>query len=685
MTTEFRLSFTAREFETIKQEISDLIKGTRPDVWSDFFESNIGVALVDLAAFIGDMVSAGQDAAAVEWYLSTCQRYESALRFANSVGYIPRSATPAEVTVKGVSLPSQLVLNGGTVPAGTVISSQEGLQYELLEDVLIDVGASVSRLTLYEGTSYEETFDPSSEPSQVITPANGVVAEGSWSVYVGDASDPANLWTQVEKVSFEESATETYEVSFDGEGRLVITFGDNTAGKIPDDTITVQYRTTAGFDGNVPLLSIRGSVKINLTGGLGTVSVVYENSEEAASGGADRESLAELKVNIPAYIRSQDKIITLNDYNTSVLRVSGIALVFTDLLIASYSANIVRVHVWTTEEVTFTSEDALGTTADAAYERYATLPLSGANDVQEYLGTRTPVTTLNTIIRPGVAQADVYLGDVFYDPSWAKEDVQQRITEAVVAVFEASDGFRIRFAELYNAVRDVEGVSYFYIERIVFEKLDKPAATGTVELLGQPSETDTITISDGATTRTFEFDTDDTVTPGNVDVNIGADALETLANLIDAINANLSMRAYRDVTTINPTAVLDNLTPGEGGNVVILKVGANIVVTGMAGGSDTPATLQTDYRREQEPIEDAWPEGTYDPPTPGDPWVDDGGIKPYEPLQDLLIEAAVGTRRFYDETYAYNNEIRYDAGLGETSLVQAVNLRRLFMRLVATE
>jgi len=793
------ISHTARDVNTILTELENLVLSTAPDDWSDFFESNLGQLIIRFNALIGDMLSMGQDAVAIEVFLATCQRYESALRFCQSVGYVPRSATPASVEVVSVSFPASVTLYGATIAVGSTIAGPNGLQYELLEAYTIPVGALDATLTLQEGKSFTETFEPSSQPRQQISTSNGVVAEDSWEVYVGTVS-PANLWSQIDSLALETTASKTYEVSFDGSGRLLVQFGDGAAGKIPDGTITVLYRTTNGEAGNAPIYSVDGSMKVTLGGGAGTASVQFRNSTGKATGGRDRESLSELRVNVPAYIRSQDKILTLQDYTTNVGRVAGVSLVFADILQASYGGNGVRVHIWDEEDVTFTVEmydDSIRTDRD--YTRYLQAPVGTTDDVQRFLRDRTPVNVHSAIIRPTVAWVDVYLSEVYYNTWYTREAIHQAIGDAIIGVFEAASGFRVELNELYNAIRDVPGVGTFYLDRLVLSGYRRPPATGTISLSAQPTDGDTIIISDGVTTRTFEFDSNGSVITGNDDVQIGADTEETLEYLRLAINGRLEINAVTDPLAVNPTLNLSNRVPGEDGNVVITKSGAVITVTGMSGGSDAPEVHTTDYRRIQNPPleDDRWPPGTYDESTPAtgrivfdggaqptdtetiivgdgvdtktfefddnaaytpgnipvtigvdadttlanlktaieaqlgitgtvdagatDPTLNlendtsgpdgneditttgaaitvsgmdgggtgvgywrDGGIEPYEPMQDLIILAA-GTQgiRYYDDTYFYNNEIFYTSTAEyEISMVQAINLRRIIMELI---
>lgn len=615
-----RIRLTNRDFESIRGELEAIITQTRPGLQSDFNDVSLGSMLVDLNAFIGDLISFGQDSITLEVFLATARRYESALRFARSVGFIPRSAAAAEVTVQSVTLPDQVTTLGATVLAGAILTGQNGLPYELLADAIIPSGSNISRLNLFEGVSETDIFEPTSLPDQEIITENGIVADGSQEVFIGDPTVLANKWTSVDSVALEVGATETYEITFTGEGKLRITFGDGTSGKIPDDTVTVLYRTTSGVAGNAPIGSIRGNIQAELIGGAGVVSILYENSDTPATGGADRESIEELRVNIPAFIRSVDKILTLLDYDSNVPRVPGVALAFTDLSLSSFQGNTIIVNVWDEETVDFVSEsigDARRSTAQ--YTRFRQMPLERVNEIQDFLRARTLQTVQNTIKRPTVAQIDIYLANVTIDARFDRDAVHAGITQAVVDAFEAATGFAIRVSAIYDAIRDVPGVRFFHIDRIVFDHLSSAAATGTVTFTGgaQPTDGETVTISDGGIPVVLEFDDDASVSLG-LAVAIGATSLETMANLITAINNNLQITAVLDPSSVDPKASLTQKQQGSQFNIPISETGVAIAVTGMSGGDDDLDDTVDDHRRIQSPTPDPFPPGPY---VPGEPFV----------------------------------------------------------------
>jgi len=119
--------------------------------------------------------------------------------------------------------------------------------------------------------------------------------------------------------------------------------------------------------------------------------------------------------------------------------------------------------------------------------------------------------------------------------------------------------------------------------KFLVEGVTLTQSTGSVDLTGNPADEDMVTISDGTTEVTFEFDDDATVTAGNVAVTIGLNAAATIATFISVFNA----------TALNITAAAGggdsaDLTSDDTHptNVTITEdeAGANITVVGMTGG-----------------------------------------------------------------------------------------------------
>lgn len=466
------IDYTKRQYADVRDELTAFVAATRPADYSDFFESNLGTAIVELNAYVADLISFGQDVVAQEIYLSTARRYDSALRFARSVGFVPRSAVAATAILRSTTLPSSVVTNGGVVSAGSFVEGLNGFFYEVETDAAIPPGSSIASIPVKEGRTFTETFTPTKAASQTFQVSQGIVEEDSWQVFVGDATDIGNLWTQVDNVLFESTDTQTYEVFFDGEGRVSVRFGDGNAGQVPNQLVTIIYRTTNGLNGNTALNTIRGNFTVSVLLGAITESLEVANTSAAASGGQDRETVEELRTNIPIFLRTLDKVVSIRDYDEAVTTQPGIALSFSDVPLASFSGNIVRVHVWDQEQIDFLVTSSSGVTSSVKYNQYAASTGIRKNQIQQYLQPRSMVTVHNIVVAPSVALVDLSIGIVTYDRINNRNTVHEDLVRAATDLFEDSSGFEIRIADIYSKLLLVPGVRYFTIQEIVFEHID---------------------------------------------------------------------------------------------------------------------------------------------------------------------------------------------------------------------
>lgn len=475
------IDFTGRDFDGIDAALVAFIRATRPTEQTDLDSpSSLGRMLTQQVAYIGDLLSFVADRTAQEALLATATRYDSAHRAARSVGYVPRSTTGATAVLTAQILPANVVQQGAVIAKSAAFTAANGLRYETIAETTIAPGSTIARVTVREGRTFSETFVPTRAASQEVRSNNSIVEQDSWHVFVGDANDPGDEWRQVDNVLFELSPTNTYEVTFDGDGFLLVRFGDGNAGKIPDQTVTVVYRTANGVAGNAPINSLRGTLQARTSISLLTETVDFVNLE-VATGGRDRESVDSLRISVPAFLRTVDKVVALRDYAEGLRTQAGIALAFADNPTAGFSGNIVRVHVWANESFDFTSIGASsGITTTATYLRYAQAPSSSAAVVQRYLAPRTMTTVHNIVLRPTVALLDLSFGSIAYDKINDRVKVHEGIVKAVIALFERSTGFVIRIAEIYEAVLAVPGVRHFQIESATFERTDPTNAAVTL-------------------------------------------------------------------------------------------------------------------------------------------------------------------------------------------------------------
>ncbi len=121
-------------------------------------------------------------------------------------------------------------------------------------------------------------------------------------------------------------------------------------------------------------------------------------------------------------------------------------------------------------------------------------------------------------------------------------------------------------------------------------------AQGSLTLTAQPSDGDTVTLSDGVDPATvFEFDSNSSVISGHVAVTIGSDIEATMANLVAAINAASNLGVTADAFGVANSCTLHNDASGVAGNVAITTTCGNLTVSGLAGGGVFVPVVTTVY------------------------------------------------------------------------------------------
>jgi hypothetical protein len=300
------------------------------------------------------------------------------------------------------------------------------------------------------------------------------------------------------------------------------------------------------------------------------------------------------------------------------------------------------------------------------------------------------------------------------------------------ASYAPGEGFSIGNVGFANAVYPPDsvppdGVTLTIVDGLsntfVFEfDRDNLVTVGRIVFVSgaNPSDGETITISDGTTGAVFEFESTGGVAPGNVAVVIGGSATQTMANLIAAINASsVSVLAEIDLSSASPTcriqgsvAVSSTFTISDAGaNITTealtnhkpvtvvpydqfatlsnLATAVNTAFMSVSGGQTIEcsvfASLVPSVRIQ------GLREGAALTLTSSDPtnllvvangWLSGAANQPYEPIKDIVIRSTRAAARYYDDTYLYNNEIRYDSTVSsQFPTLQPLVLRRLIFDL----
>jgi len=95
-----QVNFNSFDFNTIKESLLDYIKLYFPEDFNDYIESSEFIAIVELFAYIGELLAYRVDINAHENFITTAQRKESVLRLAKMISYKASRNLPNRGLVK---------------------------------------------------------------------------------------------------------------------------------------------------------------------------------------------------------------------------------------------------------------------------------------------------------------------------------------------------------------------------------------------------------------------------------------------------------------------------------------------------------------------------------------------------------------------------------------------------------
>lgn len=136
------IKYTARDFNSIREELLDYTRRYYPDTFRDFSEAGFGSLMIDTTAYIGDILSFYLDYSANESFLDTAQEYDNILKLGRQMGYkFSGNASSTGIADFFISVPanaSGLGPDEDYIPIlirGTTLSSDGGALFVLNEDV----------------------------------------------------------------------------------------------------------------------------------------------------------------------------------------------------------------------------------------------------------------------------------------------------------------------------------------------------------------------------------------------------------------------------------------------------------------------------------------------------------------------------------------------------------------------
>ena len=170
-TKEKDINYLNKDYNSFKNNLISFAQSYFPENFNDFSEGNPGMMILEMAAYVGDVLSFYTDTQLQESFLSLAQDKENLYNRAYAMGYKPKVTTAAAVDLVISQLVPSKVVNSTYVPdydyalkvkTNSTFKSTEGVTFYLTKDADFQFSSSTSPTTAsvyqYDGSNNPEYY-----------------------------------------------------------------------------------------------------------------------------------------------------------------------------------------------------------------------------------------------------------------------------------------------------------------------------------------------------------------------------------------------------------------------------------------------------------------------------------------------------------------------------------------------
>ena len=321
------------DFTDIKTAIKEYMRA-ETDFTDYDFEGSVVSQLIDVLAYNTYYTAFNANMVVNELFLDSSTLRDNVVALAKQIGYAPKSITAPKAAINLQLLftgtaPSTIVLKAGT----GFITNYDNTLYEFIvaEDYrkeVVNGTATFTDLPVYEGSLILDrtTVDTSLKNQRFIINNSGAdVSTLKIKVFEANNSTVSNTYEKADNILSVGSTDRVFFLSEVEDEKYEIFFGDGVLGEklSNNNVVEISYVTTSGASTNgAKTFTFNGTI----TDGDGNaISVPFSvnslTTSSAASGGAEIESVSNIKFNAPKYFGSQNRAVTSNDYSAIVRKI----------------------------------------------------------------------------------------------------------------------------------------------------------------------------------------------------------------------------------------------------------------------------------------------------------------------------------------------------------------------------
>lgn len=316
--------YTSLDYEAIREDLLRFMLSRTGQNLTNLNPSDPAVVLLDMLAYLGDLLSYTENQHVKEGIPVRAVRFENFREAVRGFGFEIRERSGSVAPIEATLDPSVLALGDIILLRTHYIATPAGLIFHPTEDyTFASAGPTTVEFDVEQGERISgevlAAASPGTERQRYVL-GYGPVIPDSLVIQVNGVE-----WSRTRAVALEEPTSLTYELVFDDNDVCTVKFGDGIHGLIPPtgQTIEATYRVGGGLSTNVEENTINQPT--NVPAGILTVT-----NPERAEGGQDRETLVVAKARLPLTVRANDRGVSAPDYAALALEVSGIVKAYAE-------------------------------------------------------------------------------------------------------------------------------------------------------------------------------------------------------------------------------------------------------------------------------------------------------------------------------------------------------------------